>query len=320
MTTGLMKNRADALAGIIGIEDGLAEVAARMRRVMGRPVDVLIEGESGTGKELFARALHAGDPRRSAGPFVALNCAAIPETLLEAELFGSEKGAFTGAASRTDGLFMQAEGGTLFLDEIGELPLMLQPKLLRVLQEKAVRRVGGRSEKPIDLRVVSATNADLVAATTAGHFRTDLYYRLAEFPIHVPPLRRRRGDIPALCSHLLTRFGALCGSSAPVLTPQALQRLRCHDWRRNNVRELSHVLKQALLLADGPTVGVEHLQLPALLGSSESVAPQEDMTAGMLKAMRQTDGNVAAAARLLGVSRSTLFDRLRRLGWKGREG
>jgi len=316
-----MKKRADALAGIIGIEDGLAEVATRMRRVMGRPVDVLIEGESGTGKELFARALHGGDPHRSTGPFIALNCAAIPETLLEAELFGSEKGAFTGAASRTDGLFRQAEGGTLFLDEIGELPLMLQPKLLRVLQEKAVRRVGGRSEDPVNLRVVSATNADLVAATASGHFRTDLYYRLAEFPIHIPPLRQRRGDIPALCNHLLARFGTLCGSrSAPVLTPQALQRLRCHDWRRNNVRELNHVLKQALLLADGPTVGVEHLPLPTRLGNSDPASARADLATGMLEAIQRTNGNVAAAARLLGVSRSTLFDRLRRLGWKGREG
>ena len=288
--------------------------------MLGRPVDVLIEGESGTGKDLVARALHAGDPERCRGPFVAVNCAAIPETLVEAELFGAEKSAFTGATARTDGLFRQADGGTLFLDEVGELPLSMQPKLLRALQEKSVRRIGGNAETRVDLRVVSATNVDLIEATASGHFRTDLYYRLAEFPITVPPLRRRRADIPLLCAHFIAVFGHLILDRVPpTLSPAALARLCAHDWRRNNVRELSHVLKQAILMADGPTIEVNHLPLSPL-ESTPGHRPTLGTVAasGMLEAIRQTNGNVSAAARMLGISRSTLFDRLRKLGWSGK--
>ena len=288
--------------------------------MLGKPVDVLVEGESGTGKELVARALHNGDPVRCGRRFVAVNCAAIPESLVEAELFGAEKGAFTGATARSDGLFRQAHGGTLFLDEIGELPLAVQPKLLRALQEKSVRRIGGGDEQRVDVRILSATNVELCKAAAEGRFRTDLYYRIAEFPIHLPPLRQRRQDIPVLSTHFVARFcQQYHGNIKLALSAAALARLCAHEWRRNNVRELSHVLKQAVLLADGPTIECFHLPLPAANSPpSHRVGLRADLPHSMLAAMRQTNGNVAAAARILGVSRSTLFDRLRKLGGAGR--
>ena len=302
---------------IIGIHGGLREVVERVARVLGKPVDVLIEGESGTGKELIARALHAGDPVRRGHPFVAVNCAAIPEALVEAELFGAEKGSFTGATARTDGLFHQADRGTLFLDEVGELPLPVQPKLLRALQEKSVRRIGSGDETIVDVRILSATNVELGAATLDGRFRTDLYYRLAEFPIHLPPLRQRREDIPELAAHFVSRFSEQFRGDLKTLSATAVDRLCAYDWRRNNVRELSHVLKQAVLFADGPTIEAFHLPLPEAADPvpNHRFSMRSDASQGMQAALRQTNGNVAAAARLLGLSRSTLFDRLRKLGW-----
>ncbi len=298
---------------IIGSTGGLAEVFVHLQRVLGQPVHILLEGESGTGKEVVARALHEGDPHRRERPFIPINCAAIPESLAEAELFGFCRGTFTSASKTRDGCFQQADGGTLFLDEIGELPLSMQPKLLRVLQERAVRRLGAFQERRIDVRVVAATNKDLGQAMATGLFRPDLYYRLAEYPITLPPLRQRQQDIEPLAHHFLQQYrrtfdkpGIRCFSRA------ALERLQVHEWRCNNVRELSHILKKAVLLCDGTVIEPQHLSLPEQ--SPPLKIPLQNFKRSHLEeALSRTSGNIAAAARLLGISRSTLFDRLRKL-------
>ena len=300
---------------IIGSTGGLAEVFVHLQRVLGQPVHILLEGESGTGKEVVARALHEGDPHRRERPFIPINCAAIPESLAEAELFGFCRGTFTSASKTRDGCFQQADGGTLFLDEIGELPLSMQPKLLRVLQERAVRRLGAFQERRIDVRVVAATNKDLGQAMATGLFRPDLYYRLAEYPITLPPLRQRQQDIKPLAHYFLQQYrqtfdkpGVRCFSRA------ALERLQAHEWRRNNVRELSHILKQAVLLCDGKVIEPQHLSLPEPLPSTPLKTRLQHIERSHLEeALNRTSGNIAAAARLLGISRSTLFDRLRKL-------
>lgn len=305
----------EGFAGIIGSEGGMAQVIEQVRRVLGQPVHVLIEGESGTGKEVIARALHDRDPCRWRHSFVPVNCAAIPESLVEAELFGFHQGAFTGALKTRDGCFQQADGGTLFLDEIGEFPLSLQPKLLRVLQEKAVRRLGEGQERCVDVRVVAATSKDLGQAMAAGGFRPDLYYRLAEYPIILPPLRQRRQDIVPLAHHFLVQYRQEFGKPGiGRLSPAATARLQAHDWARNNVRELSRALKQAVLLCDGPAIEPEHLSLadPARPAPLKNQI-QRIERGHMEEALTRTNGNIAAAARLLGMSRSTLFDRLRKL-------
>ena len=305
-----------ALDDLIGSRTGLAEVSADVQRLLGMPVNVLIQGESGTGKELVARALHAGDPTRRHRTFVPINCAAVPEQLLEADLFGYRRGSFTGADRDQQGAFQVADGGTLFLDEIGEMPLCLQPKLLRVLQERAVRPLGERGETSVDLRVVAASNRDLVAGMAEGTFRADLYYRLADYVITIPPLRERRQDIPRLSHHFLEIYREeFCRPHVRGLSDEALMWLQSRDWGTSNVRELSVALKRAVLRCDDPVIGLEHLP------------PDPDPTAGSLQqrlnlceraeveaALESTQGNLAAAARLLGMKRSTLFDRLRRLG------
>jgi transcriptional regulator with GAF, ATPase, and Fis domain len=290
------------LSRIVGSQGGLAAAVADVKCVLGLPVGVLIEGESGTGKELVARALHDCDPVRHRGPFVPVNCAALPESLLEAELFGFRQGLFTGAVQDRPGLFQQADGGTLFLDEVGELPLAFQPKLLRALQEKSVRRLGDSREQPVDLRVVAATNADLRAAMEVGRFRPDLYYRLAEFPIRIPPLRHRRQDIVPLAQHFLARHAAEFGRPPVRLTLRAQRWLASQDWQANNARQLSVALKQAVLRFRSAELDLEHL----VATHSEPGYLEE--------ALDRSRGNIAAAARQLGMKRSTLFDQLDRLG------
>ena len=311
-----MTTSAELSPDLIGCDTGLAAVLDDLRRVLGVAVNVLIEGESGTGKELIARRLHSDDPVRSGSPFVAVNCAALPEALLEAELFGYRRGVFTGADRDRDGVIMQADGGTLFLDEVAELPLPLQPKLLRVLQERAIRPLGASAEDPVDVRVVCATNRDLRACMRTGAFRADLFYRLAEFELHIPPLRQRRGDILPLTRHFLRRYAEDFGRQARPLSRRAAEWLHSRDWSENNVRELCVTLKRAVLRCDAPVIDLEHVygeredhaEIPSLGNEVERLGRHQ-----LEDAMQRSDGNISAAARLLGMKRSTLFDRLRKL-------
>ena len=244
---------------IVGEDPGLKQVSVALHRAAATDATVLLEGESGTGKELFARALHALSPRAD-GPFVAINCAAIPETLLETELFGHEKGAFTGAAMRKPGKFELAHRGTLFLDEIGDLPLTLQPKILRALEEKRFERVGGTSPLQVDVRVVAATNRNLRAAVAARQYREDLYFRLSVFPITIPPLRERPADIPMLAKYFLDRFCRDLNKKPLTLAPSAVEELLAYAWP-GNVRELQNCVERAVILTEGDTIHARHLSL-----------------------------------------------------------
>jgi transcriptional regulator with GAF, ATPase, and Fis domain len=306
------------LGQIIGSQGGLAPVVADLRRLLGVRVNVLILGESGTGKEVVARALHEADPRRRHRPLVALNCAALPEALLEAELFGYRRGAFTGALADHPGSFLQAQGGTLFLDEVGELPLALQPKLLRVLQERAVRRLGETREVGMDVRVVAATSRTLDPAAVEGVFRADLYYRLADFVVRIPPLRQRRQDLLPLALHFLQTCCRDFGRAPCSLSPAAASWLEGRDWSQNNVRELQVALKRALLLCEGSCIEPAHLEAGQWEGHSPAPALPQRLRAyervHLEEALVRSQGNVSAAARLLEMKRSTLCDHLVRLG------
>ena len=245
-----------ALDGVVRIESlvstspAMRQVAELVRRAAASDVTVLISGESGTGKEVIAQEIHRASPR-AGGRFVAVNCGAMPEALFEAELFGYVRGAFTGATSDRRGLFDEASGGTLLLDELGELPLPLQVKLNRALQERTIRSVGAREERPVDVRVIAATNVELQASVSAGRFREDLYYRINVFPIRVPPLRERRPDVPALAALFVQRHRR--AGQAETFTPEALAALIDHDWP-GNVRELENVVQRALAVTDGPQI------------------------------------------------------------------
>jgi DNA-binding NtrC family response regulator len=246
----------EGFEGVVGTSAAMREVMELAMRVAPFPSTVLLTGESGSGKEAVARAVHRASPRRDRG-FVAVNCGAIPENLLESELFGHEKGAFTGADRAREGVFEEADGGTLFLDEIGELSVQLQVKLLRVLQERVIRRVGGSGERPVDVRVLAATARDLVEQVKAGKFRDDLYYRINVVQIHIPPLRTRPEDIPLLAEHFLRRHAERLQVPTPGLPRSLLPVLAAYSWP-GNVRELENVLERALILSGGE-IGVEHL-------------------------------------------------------------
>jgi two-component system response regulator PilR (NtrC family) len=250
-----------ALESMVGVSSAMQQVRSLVERVALSMAPVLVHGESGTGKELVARAIHECSPRH-AGPFVAVNCGAIPEALLEAEFFGYRKGSFTGATEDRGGFFQTAQGGTLFLDEIGDLPLQMQSKLLRVIQERAVRPIGAAMELPVNVRIVSATHRDLGAEVQTGHFRQDLYYRLNVIRIAVPPLRERIGDMPAICAAVLERIALDAGvTPQPTLAPDALQHLLRYSFP-GNVRELENLLHRALALAASPVIGRADLGLP----------------------------------------------------------
>jgi DNA-binding NtrC family response regulator len=262
---------------IVGDDISRRKVFTALQRAASTDATVLLEGESGTGKELFARSLHALSPRADA-PFVAINCAAIPENLLETELFGYEKGAFTGAAARKPGKFEMAHRGTLFLDEIGDLPFALQAKILRALEERRFERVGGTSSVQVDVRLVAATNKGLKAAVAAKRFREDLYFRLSVFPITVPPLRERQGDIPVLARYFVDRFCRDMKKKPLVITPEALEQLQSYRWP-GNVRELQNCIERAVILAEGDAIFPRHLHLSfaAPLESETPVSPWEAM-------------------------------------------
>jgi two-component system NtrC family response regulator len=308
-----------ALDGIIGVSDTMRSCCHSIRKVAPTGATVLLLGESGTGKELFARAVHALS-RRADKPFAAINCAAIPDNLLESELFGYEKGAFTGAMKRTPGKLECADGGTIFLDEIGEMPATLQSKLLRVLQERAVERVGGRELVPLDLRIVCATNRNLDEQIANGVFREDLYYRISEVTVRVPPLRERQGDCLLLAQFLLQQTAERYSRPVRSLAPDAIRALQAHRWP-GNVRELENRIKGAVIMAETAVLSASDLGLrdpgegEHVLGSLNLRAARQRAEAQALRqALAVARGNLTRAADLLGVTRPTLYDLLDRHG------
>ncbi len=300
-------------SAILGRGPAMRRLLATLDRVIDAPVPVLVLGESGTGKELVARAIHYQSPRRGA-PFVSLNCAALPATLIEAELFGYVRGAFTGAERDRVGLIAQAKGGTLLLDELGELPLEVQAKLLRVLQEREVQPLGAATARPVDFRLVGATNRALREQVARGLFRQDLYYRVGVVEVTLPPLRERLEDLPVLAAHFIERAAQQLGRPRLPLRADALRRLLSHPWP-GNVRELENVLTKAVLLADGPALTAADLDLPSArrVGSTRRRS-QADERAVLLAALEDSAWNAALAARRLGMSRATLYRRLHRHG------
>jgi DNA-binding NtrC family response regulator len=312
----LEADASDRLGAMVGSSAALEKVRDLVAKVAPSDASVLILGESGVGKELVARLIHR-QSRRAGRPFVVVHAAALPETLLESELFGYERGAFTGAATRKPGRLESAEGGTLFLDEIGEISPALQVKLLRFLQERTFTRLGGSQTIKVDARVVAATNRDLAAAAREGRFREDLYYRLAVFPITVPPLRERKADLAALARHTLARLG-----TAPELGADVMQLITAYDWP-GNVRELENVLERALILSGGEKIRPQHIQLPEPVltrpkpgeGGAGPAGALHDMERTMLEdALRKAGGNKSKAAKLLGITRRMLYTKLERYG------
>jgi formate hydrogenlyase transcriptional activator len=300
--------------GIVGSSQALCGVLDEIRTVAPTDSTVLIEGETGTGKEVIANAIHAHSSRRSR-PFVKLNCAAIPLGLLESELFGHEKGAFTGAVSHKLGRFESANGGTLFLDEIGDIPLELQPKLLRVLQEQEFERLGSTYTRSVDVRIVAATNQDLAGLVADRHFRMDLYYRLNVFPIALPPLRLRLGDIPMLIAHFVHMYSERMSKRISKIAKDALEALMHHPWP-GNIRELQNFIERAVILTNGDVLEMPPLPSRMMI-KNEPVTLKESERGHILKALEQSNwivGGACGAAARLGLKRTTLIDRMRKHG------
>ena len=308
----------DGLSGLITRDPGMLGICRTIEKVANANVTVLLLGESGTGKEVLARGLHQ-QSQRKAERFVAINCAAIPENLLESELFGYEKGAFTGAAKTTPGKIETAHNGTLMLDEIGDLPMPLQAKLLRFLQERVIERVGGRQEIPVNVRIVCATHQNLRQLIEAGRFREDLYYRLAEIEVNIPPLRERVGDAALLAHSFMHRFGKEHGRNGLGLAEDALRAIEGHRWP-GNIRELENCIKRAAIMADGNQITAADLGLQQATETNEALDLRTVRDAAeqraVIAALARSNGNVAKAADLLGISRPTLYDLMHRLGLK----
>ena len=300
------------LGGMITAAPEMLKVSRTIERVANADVSVMLLGASGTGKELLARGLHDAS-QRSKNAFVAINCAAIPENLLESELFGHEKGAFTGAVKTTEGKIEQAEGGTLFLDEVGDIPLPLQVKLLRFLQERVIERIGGRKAIAVNTRIVCATHQDVDAMVAAGSFREDLYYRLAEIVVRIPTLAERPGDAALIAKHFVTRYAAKMNPQVKGLAPDALTAIDAWGWP-GNVRELENRIKRAVIMADGKLVTAADLDLKTRdaddnddIINLKAVRDTADKKA-IRRAIARTEGNISNAAKLLGISRPTLYD------------
>jgi transcriptional regulator with GAF, ATPase, and Fis domain len=313
-----------AIADLIGSSARFQAVLDDVRVVAGVACSVLVQGETGTGKEVIARAIHDSSPRQR-GPFVALNCAAIPAALLESELFGHEKGAFTGAIAQTIGRFQAAHGGTLFLDEIGDLPLELQPKLLRVLQEQQYERLGSTRTLRADVRVVAATNQDLARMVEEKTFRADLYYRLSVFPIALPPLRDRKEDIPALVNYFVRKFSRPIGKAIDQVPDDIMDVLTAHHWP-GNIRELQNFVERSVIVTQGRVLSPRATELKLLMQAAISVPSQtlsDVERAHILGVLKETNwivgGRDGAAARL-GVPRTTLISRMQKLGISSRPG
>jgi two-component system NtrC family response regulator len=310
----------DALSGLITRDTEMLRISRLIERVAGADATVLLLGESGTGKEVLSQGLHTASKR--AGRFIAINCAAIPENLLESELFGYEKGAFTGAAKTTPGKIETAHHGTLFLDEIGDLPHSLQAKLLRFLQQRTIERLGGRSEIPVDVRVVCATHQDLKTQISEGRFREDLYYRLAEIVVNIPPLRSRNGDAVLLAHAFLRRFSQEQRRNSLQFSDDALDAIECHPWP-GNVRELLNAVKRASIMADGERITCDDLGLPPPARDGAVIAELDLRTVReaaerqtIVAALARANGNIVKASELLGVSRPTLYDLMKKLALK----
>jgi DNA-binding NtrC family response regulator len=307
---------------LIGRSERMKDVFEAAQRVAPTHATVLLGGESGTGKGMLARAIHINSPRRD-GPFIKINCSAIPENLMEAELFGYEKGAFTGAMKSHPGKFEQADGGTVFLDEIGDVPMPIQVKLLRVLQEKEFERLGGTKTIRVSVRIIAATNQDLRAALEQGSFREDLYYRLNVVPIDIPPLRERREDIAFLIDHFLKRFAADTGDRIRGISSEAVEMLAGYRWP-GNVRELENIIQRAMVMAKSDVIGVEDIHLDHAGRSQvssdgipflpEGVTLDEYEQELIREALRRTGDNKSQAARLLGLTRNALRYRLSQMG------
>ena len=303
------------LGSLITAAPEMVRVARTIERVANTSVSVMLLGASGTGKELLARAVHEQSDR-AGGPFVAINCAAIPENLLEAELFGYERGAFTGAVKSNVGKIELAQGGTLFLDEVGDIPLPLQVKLLRFLQERVIERIGGRETIAVDTRIVCATHQDLEAMIADGRFREDLYYRLAEVVVKIPPLAERSGDAVLLARHFVNRFARDMNPKVQGLSPDATAAIDGYGWP-GNVRELENRLKRAVIMADGKMIGAADLDLPGAVADTGDLminlraAREMADRKAIRQALSRTDNNISGAAKLLGISRPTLYDLLK---------
>jgi len=314
-----MSTDRSAYGELVGSSDSIRKIYTLIEQVAPSSASVLITGESGTGKELVARTIHNMSPRREK-PFVAINCSAIPETLMESELFGHEKGAFTGAASRRQGCFEIADSGTLLLDEIGEMPALLQAKLLRVIEERAVRRLGSHQEIEVDVRLLAATNRQLQQALSEGKLRSDLLYRLNVFSIHLPSLRERKEDLPVLAQHLVTQLAEKHGRPAQFLAPAALDALQFHSWP-GNVRELRNVIERAVIICSGEQIERHHFA-PYPIEQRERLrnedilslpvgTPLEEVERQMImRTLQKTKNNKTRAAELLGISLKTLHNKL----------
>lgn len=299
---------------MIGASPQMRKVYPVIEQAAPTAASVLISGESGTGKELVAQTIHQLSPRAQA-PFVPINCAAIPETLLESEIFGHEKGAFTGALERREGCFELADRGTLFMDEIAEMTPTTQVKLLRVLQERRFRRLGGRSEQAVDVRVIAATNANPSEAVKSGRLREDLYYRLNVFALELPPLRQRKDDLPLLIQSFLAEFNARNNKSVTAVEPAAMKLLEQSNWP-GNVRELRNVLERAVLLSDGDTITPAALPLGDLVTTAARGAWTLDQLEShyIAEVLRQTRNNYSRAAEVLGINRKTLLEKRKKYG------
>ncbi|HEY9099855.1 MAG TPA: PEP-CTERM-box response regulator transcription factor [Thiobacillus sp.] len=314
----IARQRGDALQGLITSSEPMLEICRTVEKVAPANVTVLLLGESGTGKEVLARGVHDLSPR-SGKRFVAINCAAIPDTLLESELFGYEKGAFTGAAKQTIGRIEYANEGTLFLDEIGDLPMPLQAKLLRFIQERVIERLGGRGEIPVDVRIVCATHRNLHDMIREGSFREDLYYRLSEISVGIPPLRERPGDAILLAQAFLERYTREMARNIRGFTADALNAIESHTWP-GNVREMENLVKRATIMADGNQITAKDLGLntgdavPQLLNLRQ--ARENAERAAISQALAKSEGNIAQAAELLGITRPTLYDLMAKIGMK----
>jgi two-component system NtrC family response regulator len=304
------------LAGVIAMSESMMRVCRMIEKVSPTNATALLLGESGTGKELLAQALHALSPR-AGQTFVAINCAAIPDTLLESELFGYEKGAFTGAVRQTPGKFELADGGTLFLDEIGDMPLPLQAKLLRFLQDRVIERIGGRERIAVDVRIVCATNKDLSALIERNEFRQDLFYRISEVTIRIPPLRDRPGDAVVIAQAVMERRGREHGRALRGFSPDAVKAIQAYPWP-GNIRELENRINGAVIMAEGKYIGADDLGLPADSPDLEWLnlrsARQRAESDAIRQALAVAGGNLSKAAELLGITRPTLYDLLDKNG------
>jgi two-component system, NtrC family, response regulator len=315
----MQQSQADSpLAGVISRDPGMLKVCRTIEKVAPTSASVMLLGESGTGKEVLARAVHALSPR-SKERFMAINCAAIPENLLESELFGYEKGAFTGAAKQTKGKVELAHGGTFFLDEVGDLPMPLQAKLLRFLQERVIERIGGHEEIAVDVRIVCATHQRLKELCTQGRFREDLYYRLSEIVVNIPPMRQREGDAALLAHHFKNKFCAQESRSSLHFSPDALAAIEAYAWP-GNVREMENCIKRAVIMADGNTIVADDLGLPDSGAEEEPLnlrqVRDEAEYKAIVKALARADGNILKASEMLGISRPTMYDLMGRHGIK----